>query len=505
MENKVTQSQRLGEGVAPAPNASLQSISYNRDACAVGIVHLGIGAFHRAHQAVYTDDVLALSGGDWRILGVSLRSAGVRDQLNTQQGLYTLVEMDKAGTQYRLVGAISEVLVAPENPQAVLGAMVAESCRIVSLTITEKGYCHDPATGRLNKQHPDILHDLAQPDAPKSALGFIVEALRRRMQNNGSAPTVLCCDNLPSNGATLKQLVIEYACERDPALADWIDTQVPFPNTMVDRIVPATRPDDIEQLQKACGYQDLGMVKAERFSQWVIEDDFACGRPEWDKVGATLVTDVEPYELAKLRMLNGTHSALAYLGFLAGYEYVHEVVGNRDFYRFLRQLMVEEIAPTLVAPQGLDLTVYTDDLLERFANPSLMHRTYQIAMDGSQKLPQRLLGTLRDRLAADEGIERLSLAIAGWIRYVMAFDERGGDIAVQDPLAEVFQRIASDSYDAQDNMYRIDDLVNGFLSVVEVFGTELRQNSQFKARLTYWLGHLLANGAATTMKIFLSR
>lgn len=497
---------RLCTGGLNTLPSTVQGINYARDACDVGIVHLGIGAFHRAHQAVYTDDALAKQGGDWKILGVSLRSPQVREQLSAQDGLYTLVEMDDSETRYRLIGSVDDVLVAPENPEAVLEALCASSCKIVSLTITEKGYCHDPATGRLNQQHPDIVHDLSQPQAPRTAIGFIVEALRRRWQDHGLAPTILCCDNLPDNGRTLQRLVGEFAAQVDPQLGDWICRHVPFPNTMVDRIVPATETEDIERLEDACGYHDLGMVKSERFSQWVIEDNFAAGRPCWDQVGATLVGDVEPFELAKLRLLNGTHSALAYLGFLAGYQYVHEVVADHDFVRFLRRLMIAEIAPTLIAPPGMDLVAYSERLLERFANSSLQHRTYQIAMDGSQKLPQRLLGTMRDRLAAEQkqSIDCLCLAIAGWIRYVMAFDEQGASIAVQDPLADRFQATEAKAYDATDNMHDINALIDGFLGVNEVFDTDLPAEDLFRSRLKYWLSHLLANGASSSVKILLT-
>lgn len=499
------QQQRLCSEYSIPKDTDVKVFNYERASCDIGIVHLGLGAFHRAHQAIYTDDVLNCGEADWKILGVSLRSVGVRDQLNPQDGLYTLVEMSTQGLQYRLVGAIDQVLVAPENPQAVLDALVADSCKIISLTITEKGYCHDPAKGCLNKQHPDIVHDLSMPSSPKTAIGFIVEALLIRRQKALSIPTVLCCDNLPNNGATLKKIVVEFAQEKDVELAQWINTDVSFPNTMVDRIVPATQSSDIQDLQQACSYIDLGMVKTESFSQWVIEDNFTAGRPAWEKVGATLVDNVEPFELAKLRMLNGAHSSLAYLGYLAGYDYVHEVMNDSDFARFLHDLMFNEIAPTLVAPEGMDLTEYGHSLLKRFSNSALQHKTYQIAMDGSQKLPQRLLGTLRDQLAAGRSIEHLCLSIAGWMRYVMAFDEKGGDIVIQDPLAEQLKNVEQQSFDKQEKLIDIEKLVNGYLGISEVFGVDLPDNTYFKSRLSCWLGHILANGVSTTIKVFLAK
>lgn len=468
-----------------------------------GIVHLGIGAFHRAHQADYTHKAMAAFGGDWAITGVSLRSAGVRDQLLPQGGVYTLVQMDANGIEYQHIGAVTDVLVAPENPVAIVDLLVADTTKIVSLTITEKGYCHEPATGRLNASHPDIEHDLANQGAPKTAIGFVVEAIKRRKEK-GTAPfTVLCCDNLPSNGDTLKQIVVDYAALVDQPLADWIDKEIPFPNTMVDRIVPATTEDDINALATAKGYQDKAMVKAEAFSQWVVEDRFVSGRPAWDKVGATMVEDVEPFELAKLRLLNGTHSSLAYIGFLCGYEYVDQVVADPNMLAFLQHLMQQEIKPTLEAPAGLNLDQYIKDLLHRFANPELKHRTYQIAMDGSQKLPQRLLGTLGDRLAADKPVEALSFALAAWMRYALGFDEQANDIVVQDPHAATFKVIGDKAYNSETNLLNIDTLLEGYFATNEVFSEALANNAHLKGRVRYWLGYQLANGMKTAVKVFL--
>lgn len=473
-------------------------------ALGVGIVHLGIGVFHRAHQAVYTDDVMALDGGDWRILGVSLRSATVRDQLQPQAGLYTLVEMDESGVRQRIVSAVDQVLVAPENVQAVLDALVSLSCKIVSLTITEKGYCHHPASGRLNQQHPDIQHDLNNASKPRTAIGLITEALRLRRAEGGALPTILCCDNLPDNGHVLKGIVCEYASLLDAELGRWIEQNVAFPNTMVDRISPATNQEDIDSLLDSCGYLDLGMVKTEAFKQWIIEDNFTGGRPNWEKAGATLVDDVAPFEAAKLRLLNGSHSALAYLGFLGGYEYVHEVVADRDFYQYLDQLMQQEIIPTLAAPQGMDLGVYARSLLARYGNHRLQHRTYQIAMDGSQKLPQRLLCTIADRLAVGESIDHLVFAVAGWLRYSLGYDEQGETVQVQDPLSEIFAGIERRHYSAEDNMHDINGLLDDYLAIDKLFDSNLAESQIFRERLCFWLSQLLSNGVAVALKILMA-
>lgn len=499
LEIRIDQERRLNDGVLADCGDEVSRPGYARGECGTGIVHLGLGAFHRAHQAEYTDSAMAAFGGDWKIVGVSLRSSDVRDRLNPQDGLYTIAEMSDGVTNYRILGSIERVLVAPEDPDAVLNIMSSTNCKIVSLTITEKGYCHDPATGKLNIDHPDVKHDLEQPSGPVTALGFIVESLAVRRRNGLSGPTILCCDNLPSNGDTLRNLVLEFAALRDAGLADWIRREVPFPNSMVDRIVPATQPEDIEQLRNTCGYLDYGMVKAELFSQWVIEDRFVQGRPRWESVGVDMVDDVEPFEIAKLRLLNGSHSALAYVGYLAGYEFVHEAMADAEISRFLEDLMHEEIIPTLEQPDGLDLHEYANSLIERFANPALRHRLHQIAMDGSQKLPQRWLGTLRDRLHANASIELLALAIAAWIRYVLGFDQNGAEIDVQDPLVASFRGILERC--TEDGLINAERLVGEVFSINAIFGADLQKSASLKMRVVSWLSLLLANGVLTTLKL----
>ena len=410
----------------------------------VGIVHLGLGAFFRAHGAVFVQEAMQHSGGDWGILGVSLQRPDMRDALAPQGGVYTALELGPQGEVPRLVTSVSGVLVAPENPRAVLDAMADPAVRIVSLTVTEKGYCHEPATGRLNLCHPDIVHDLAQP-LPRSAPGFLVRALARRFAAGVPPFTVLTCDNLPGNGALVRGLALDMAARIDPALADWIATQGRFPATMVDRIVPATTPEVIARVAALTGVADAAPVQHEPFRQWVIEDDFVHGaRPDLGAVGVELVTDVTAHEHMKLRMLNGTHSALAYLGYLAGHETIAQTVADPVFAGFVRRLWANEIIPAVTAPQGVDLFAYADRLFDRYANPGIRHRTWQIAMDGSQKLPQRILGTLAENLAAGRPSPGLVTAVAAWMRYVGGVDERGAPIDVRDPLAAQL-RAASDA------------------------------------------------------------
>jgi fructuronate reductase len=408
----------------------------------VGIVHLGLGAFFRAHGAVYIAGAMQASGGDWGIVGVSLQSPAVRDALAPQGFAYHAVEQGPAGEVPRRIEVVQDVLVARENPQAVLDRMADPGVRIVSLTVTEKGYCHVPATGALNPDHPDIRHDLAEP-LPVSAPGYLVRALQRR-RAAGIAPfTVLSCDNLPSNGRVVRRVVLDLAQRTDPDLAAWIATEGRFPATMVDRIVPATRPDDIARLA-AMGIADAAPVFHEPFGQWVVEDDFVgSARPDFAAAGVQMVADVEPWEHMKLRMLNGTHSALAYLGYLAGHETVADAARDPVFAAYLRRLWTQEIIPTLTPPPGADLDAYASALLNRYRNPALRHRTWQIAMDGSQKLPQRILGTLSDALASGRDAPGLMLAVAGWMVYVAGTDEAGRPIEVRDPLAADLARRAA--------------------------------------------------------------
>ncbi|MDZ7869103.1 MAG: mannitol dehydrogenase family protein, partial [Rheinheimera sp.] len=310
------------------------------------IVHLGIGAFHRAHLAWYTDALMHAGGDDpwpWAIMGVSLRSAEVAAQLNPQKGLYTLQQSSASSTSQQVIQSVLGVLVAPQDPAAVIALLGARTTEIISLTVTEKGYCLDLVSRQLDFAHPDIVFDLAHPSTPRSAIGYLVAGLAERFAKGYPAPTILCCDNLPQNGVTLARLVTQYAWQLNQELAAWISAQVAFPSSMVDRIVPATTQADIDALSAVSGYVDPAMVKTEQFSQWVIEDKFAGTRPAWELVGAVLVPDVTPYEHAKLRLLNGAHSALAYLGTLSGYSYVHQVVADPLFHRYLRHLMTQEL------------------------------------------------------------------------------------------------------------------------------------------------------------------
>ncbi len=463
---------------------------YDRAVVCPGIVHLGIGAFMRAHQAVYLDDLLARGDLGWGIVGASLRSPDTRDALGPQDGLYTVATRSGEGTGLRVIGSVGDVLVAPEDPAALIARMADPAIRIVTLTVTEKGYCHDPASGALNEAHPDIRHDLAAHDLPRSAPGLLVAALAARRAAGTPPFTVLTCDNLPANGETVKRVLTRYATLVSPDLGAWVDGEVACPSTMVDRIVPATTPQDKAAIGAALGLKDARPVVTEPFTQWVVEDRFPAGRPDLAAVGVQMANDVTPFEHMKLRLLNASHSAMAYLGYLAGHETVAETIADPAFARFVRALMDEEVSPTLPVLAGVDLAAYKGDLITRFRNPALRHRTWQIAMDGSQKLPQRILGTIRDRLAVGAPFPRLALAVAGWMRYVAGMDERGQPIDVRDPLAETLRRAADAAGPGAER------LAEALMGVPQVFGTDLPADPRFREAVTRALAILTAQGAS---------
>ncbi len=424
---------RLGPDT-PLP-ASVQAPGYDRSAQAAGIVHIGIGAFHRAHQAVYTDDAMNAGDRNWGIIGVSLRSGDVAAQLNPQNGLYTVSTRSAVGTDLRLLGAVQRVLVAADDPQAVIDAIAAPTTHIVSFTVTEKGYLRGP----------DGALDLAIAKGSSSLYRFVGAGLAARHMAGLPGLTLLSCDNLAGNGAVLKALMRQYLAAERADLVGWFDTECRCPATMIDRIVPATTEADRAAIETELGARDEGAVVTEGFSQWVIEDDFAGPRPRWETVGAQLVADVAPYETAKLRMLNGAHSALAYIGLGRGHDYVHQAIADPAIRPVIGRLMRAEAAPTINAAPGQNLGAYADALLERFANPALDHRLVQIAMDGSEKIPQRWLETLAWHQWRGARCASLEAAVAAWIAFLRS------DHPIDDPLADSLREAAA----AQDAMERL--------------------------------------------------
>ncbi|WNO52384.1 mannitol dehydrogenase family protein [Stakelama saccharophila] len=464
---------------------------YDRSAVKHGVVHLGIGAFHRAHQAAVFD--AALDAGDlrWGITGVSLRSASVHDQLAPQDGLYRLVVRDGDAEDIRVIGAVARVLVAPDDPAAVVDALADPDTHIVTLTVTEKGYKLDPATGNLREDDSDIAADLANLAAPKTVPGLIVAGLAKRKAAGLPPFTAISCDNLPHNGRRLARAVLTMARAHDGKLADWIETQGAFPQTMVDRIVPATTPGDIAALSEMLGVEDRGMVKTEPFTQWVIEDRFAGPRPDFAALGVQLTDAVPPWEDAKLRLLNGAHSGLAYLGGLAGVDFIHQMIARDDARRFVETLW-DEAQATLTPPPGLDIAAYRAELMARFANAALHHRTRQIAMDGSQKLPQRLLATIAARRKAGQASPALTLAVAAWMRWQEGVDDAGETYPVDDPMAD---RTAA----ALDGCTSSEARVRALLALDAIFPAGLAEDAAFTAALTSWLTVLERDGALAAL------
>nr|WP_212756087.1 mannitol dehydrogenase family protein [Flexivirga aerilata] len=451
--------------------------SYDRSANTTGIVHLGVGGFHRAHQAMYVDALM--SGGaadDWAITGVGVLPQDERivQVLNDQDGLYTLVVKHPDGRlEPRVIGSISRMLHAPTDPEAVLSAMTDPATRIVSLTITEGSYLIDQVTGEFDAGHPSIQADLAENATPTTAFGFIVEALRRRREAGTPPFTVMSCDNLPGNGDVARYTITSFARLKDAGLADWIETNVVFPNSMVDRITPVTSPEDIERLAEEFGIQDGWPVVCEPFTQWVLQDEFTDGRPPLEDVGVQVVPDVVPYELMKLRLLNASHQALCYLGYLAGYRYAHEVAQDPLFAEFLLGYMEFEGSPTLPEVPGVDLAAYRRELVERFANPEVRDTLARLCAESSDRIPKWLVPVIREALDAGRPVDRAALVVAAWARYAEGVDEDGQPIDIVDHRKE--QVMAAAARQGEDDLaFLRDPTLFGDLVDREAFTTPYR-------------------------------
>ena len=469
---------RLSEPTLDRLPQEVERQHYDRHSAGAGVVHIGIGAFHRAHQAAIFDRLLA-NDPRWMIRAASLRSPAVHDLLGPQDGLYCLVERGGPEERIRLIGSIREILVAPRDPVALVEALAAPETRIVTVTVTEKGYLPDPG------------ESLA---APRTAAGFIAAGLALRRARGLQPFTAISCDNLPHNGARLREAALTLAAAEDPRLRDWIAQRGAFPQTMVDRIVPATDEADVVKLAARIGLTDRAMVKTEPFLQWVIEDRFAGERPDFEAAGVQLAGEVAPWEEAKLRLLNGAHSAIAYLGGLAGVEFVHDLVADPAG-RSLIEGLWDEAETTIVPPPGLDVPAYRSALMERFANPALRHRTQQIAMDGSQKLPQRLLMPIGARLERGQCFDALALAVAGWFHWQQGRTDSGRSFKIDDPLAEEIARLLKPAGSPEER-------VKALLTLRTVFPERLAEDRRFSEALTRQLGLLERFGAKQAVARF---
>ena len=461
--------------------------AYDRAGVEIGVVHLGPGAFHRAHQAPVFDALLAAGDPRWGVCGVSLRSPAVREALAPQDGLYTLLELD-AEPRARIVGAVKQVLTAPQTPAAVLDHLAAVRTRMITLTVTEKGYGLTPA-GELDLTHPDVAFDLARPSAPRSAVGWLVEGLRRRRGAGAPGLSVVSCDNLSGNGAKLGQAVATLAlAQGDADLAGWIGQEARFPNTMVDSITPATDAALKARVQGLIGLDDAWPVQRERFTQWVIEGPLAANGPDLTSAGVAVVADVRPFEQAKLGLLNGAHSTLAYLGLLAGRATVADAMADPALAAFVERLMRQDIAPTLPRTAALDLDAYIAAILVRFRNPAIGHRLAQIAQDGSQKLPVRLLPTVTAALSAGRPIARLAAPLAAWMLFA-ARQVLGPDPLI-DPLAAAITAIAA---------VPVEDQPVRFLALGAVFPPTLAADRRFRDAVTLAHRDLAAGRVAAVL------
>ncbi|WP_066959330.1 mannitol dehydrogenase family protein [Microbulbifer sp. Q7] len=474
---------------------------YNPAEHGCGIVHIGIGNFHRAHQAVYVDDILRKSGGDWRITAVSLRNPDVRDRMQSQNCLYTLCERTSGRENLRVVGSVANVLVAPENPAAVIVALAAESTHVVTVTVTEKGYCLKPGGRALDLSHPDIEHDVLHPATPKTLVGFLLAACRLRRDRGLPGFNLLSCDNLPNNGALLRDCLLSAARLQDSGLATWMLREIGFCSTMVDCMVPATSEPIAESIQERAGYRDTACLLSESFRQWVIEGNFIAPTPDWRSVGVSVVDDVAPYERMKLRLLNGSHSALAFIGALAGYTCIYEAAADPQIRQFVMALMRREILPTLETLPDIDFERYCSTLLNRFSNPEVPYTCQQVASDSSQKLPQRILEPLVERLRRGEQSPLLTGVMAAWLAYVFlgTFSEQGfplRDRAAQPLVAMLKRQKNQQEFPARDH-------VAALLTHSGIVPAALLQSEYFVTGVRNQLALMIEGGARSALAVLL--
>ncbi|MBV8375891.1 MAG: mannitol dehydrogenase family protein [Verrucomicrobia bacterium] len=473
-------------------NPNVQIPRYDRQKVGQSIMHVGVGGFHRAHQALYMDDLFN-QGNDpqWGYCGVGLlrHDARMRDVMRSQDCLYALVERSIEGDRARIIGSIVDFLFAPDDPEKVIEQMASPKTRIVSLTITEGGYYIDQSSGELDAKHPDIQYDLAHPHEPRCSFGYLLEALDRRRIRGLSPFTLMSCDNIQSNGEVARKMLTAFAELRDPVFRNWLSQNCLFPNSMVDRITPATTDEHRALVREKFGIEDGWPVMTESFKQWVIEDHFEHGRPAWETVGAQMTTDVLPYEKMKLRLLNASHQALCYIGMLLGYELVHETMEDQDIQKLVRKMMDEEVTPLLSAVPGVDLTDYKRTLIERFANPAIRDQLSRIGIYGSSGIPKFVLPSIEEQLQRGGPIKLLSFTVASWFRYLKGLDDSGKEMPMLDPMAQTLrERAHAAGRDA-----------GQLLGMREVFSEELASSPVFVKQVSDTLNSFYEEGARSTL------
>jgi mannitol 2-dehydrogenase len=489
---------RLDPTTLSAFEGRVATPAYDRSRLEVGIVHFGVGGFHRAHQAMYLDRLMnAGEGLDWAICGVGVLDADreMQEALTAQGFLYTLVEKHSDGVyDARVIGSIVDYLYAPDDPEAVIERLVGAATRIVSLTVTEGGYSIDDVTGEFNPHTADVAHDLEPGAAPRTVFGLVTEALRRR-RDRGIAPfTIVSCDNLQGNGALTRRAFTSFAGLLDPELGTWVEQNVHFPNSMVDRITPATTDADREEIRARFGIEDRWPVVCEPFTQWVLEDSFSSGRPPYENAGVQLVDDVEPYELMKLRLLNGSHQGLCYFARLCGYELVHQAAQDPLFRTFLREYMDKEATPTLPPVPGVDLDDYKDTLLERFSNPEVRDTVARLCAESSDRIPKWLLPVVRAQLSQGGELERSAAIVASWARYAEGVDEHGEPIDVVDRQRQRLMALARRQHEEP----------LAFITNRELFG-DLIEHDRFVDAYLSALRSLHEQGARATLHLLVDR
>jgi fructuronate reductase len=477
----------LGPSLLGALAETVRVPGYDRAALLPGMAHIGVGAFHRCHQAEYTDDLLALEPDRWGVVGINIREPRLSSSLARQSGLYTRLCRENDRVEARIVGSIVATVDSQDSPDPALKVLASPEIDVVTMTVTEKGYCHAPSTGRLDLEHPDIVHDLAEPQRPRSLPGILARALEMRMQTHGRPVTLLSCDNIPANGKLLSAVVSTIAEQRGAKLADWIAANIAFPSAMVDRIAPATTRQDAEWVEANLGYRDDAVAVGEPFRQWVIEKRFAGRFPRWDRVGATFVDEVEPFEHLKMRVLNGAQSTLSYLGALAGLEHTYDDIADPLLEQFVRRMLLEETLPTLQPVPGISHRAYVEQSLDRLRNTAIRHRNRQIATDGSQKIVQRLLNPISERLRKGLSVELLTVPVAAWMAYLIRSSKRfGNSWNADDPfaarVAQIADRIGNDAALLADEMLAID----------AIFTRELAGHTRFRALIARHLDGMLS-------------
>jgi mannitol 2-dehydrogenase len=476
--------------LAPEVQLPAYSLSDTRQ----GIAHIGVGGFHRAHQAYYTDALMNTGQAlDWAICGVGLRAEDrrARNDLKEQDYLFTLFELgDSDDTEVRVIGAIRDMLLAEDGAQALIDKLADPQIRIVSLTITEGGYCIDDSNGEFMAHLPQIQHDLTNPQTPKTVFGFLCAALEKRRGAGTPAFTLMSCDNLPHNGAVTRKALLAFATLRDQGLRDWIEQNVSFPNAMVDRITPMTSTAHRLQLADKHAVDDAWPVVCEPFVQWVLEDKFVNGRPAWEQVGVQFTDDVSPYEEMKIKLLNGSHLALTYLGFLKGYRFVHETMNDPLFVRYMRAYMDLDVTPQLAPVPGIDLTDYKNTLVARFSNQAIADQLERVCSDGSSKFPKFTIPTINRLIADGQETRRAALVVAAWALYLKGVDENGDTYAIPDPRAEFCQGLVAD--DAL--------ITQRLLAVEEIFGTTIPRSAEFVAAFEWCCNSLREVGVSRTLE-----